>query len=244
MFLEHQKGDLNSYVQTIQAACIKQEKKSRSIKIAKLFEPLLRTMNVHLPAVQTMIQADPTPSALILGGIVCIMQISSKFIEYQGKVAKFLSRLELKVHVLSEFSEYVYRTDSSVQTALTEVYGDILDFCREALKLFVDDKGKERGGLKTFSHSLWQGYQMKLEAIVEKFNEDLEHFEDRARVCDRMREEYFRAIQYQFMQQQHQNHEDVVGFFSIGRDMLAQGSQRQIEADLKRMKGERARRGQ
>ena len=85
---------------------------------------------------------------------------------------------------------------------------------------------------------------MKLEAIVEKFNEDLEHFEDRARICDRMREEYFRTIQYQFMQQQHQNHEDVVGFFSIGRDMLAQGSQRQIEADLKRMEGERARRGQ
>jgi hypothetical protein len=30
------------------------------------------------------------------------------------------------------------------------VYGDMLDFCREALKISVDEKGKERGGLKTF----------------------------------------------------------------------------------------------
>ena len=83
----------------------------------------------------------------------CITQISTQFFEYRGKVAKFISKLERKGHVLSEFSEHAYWTDSSVQTALTEVYGDIFDFCREGLKLFADEKGKERGGLKTIRNS-------------------------------------------------------------------------------------------
>jgi hypothetical protein len=78
------------------------------------------------------------------------MQISTQFFGCHGKVAKFLSKLERKAHVLSKFSEHLYRTDSSVQIAFTEVYGDMLDFCREALKVSVDEKRKERGGLKTF----------------------------------------------------------------------------------------------
>src|SRR5580700_9316923 len=91
MFLQHRAADLGKYTAAIEKTVLDHGKDSWSLKVARLLNPLFQTMNMYAPIAQTMIQADPTSSSLILGGITCIMAISSRFLDYQEKMAKMLS---------------------------------------------------------------------------------------------------------------------------------------------------------
>ncbi len=201
-------------------------------------------MNMYAPIAQTMIQADPSPSALVLGGITCIMSISSRFVDYQEKVAKTLSEMLEKLEILLQYGASVYRNNAPVQTALVEVYGDILQFCIEASRFFLDDKGNPRSSLRALVSSLWQPFESKFSDILYKFDRHLNAFEERARLVDRERMESGRAMQFQLMRNQifegYQNQRDVV---SIGYQMLDVASRRQQEEVENRIREIRKMRG-
>lgn len=202
MFLDHQKGDLTEYVSSIEDLCRKQGNQSRGRRVARLFRPLFRTMNMYAPVAQTMIQADPTSSALILGGITCIMSISDRYLEYQEKIVEILADMEEKLGVLVDYGSNIYQDNDSVQGALMEVFGDILEFCSKAWQMFRDKDGQPRSSLHQFVKSLGSSFEMQFGAILKKFEKDLQTFADRAQLCDRRETKDFRSLQVQFMKHQ------------------------------------------
>jgi ankyrin repeat domain-containing protein 50 len=229
-FLRYRAEDVKQYAAAIEATVKDQGKNSRAIQVAQLISPLFQTMNMYAPIAQTMIQADPSSSSLVLGGITCIMSISSRFLDYQEKIAKMLSEMLEKLEILLEYGASVYRSNAQVQTALMKVYGDILQFCIEASRLFLDDSGQPRSSLKTFVASLRQPFESKFSDIVYKFERHLTAFEERAKLVDRERMEADRALQFQFMRHQiFESNQSSRGVVHVGHQMLEVANRRQLD---------------
>lgn len=185
MFMDHSKGELRQYLKEIEAICQKQGDGSKGRKIAKLFRPWFRTMNQYAPIAETMIQADPTSSALILGGITCIMSISEKYLEFPEKIMNLLAEMGEQADLLTQYGSEVYLNNDSVQCAIVEVFGDILQFCKQALPLFRDKGGKQRSSAHALLKALRTSFQGYFGDIIKKYETDLRTFEDRAKLCDR-----------------------------------------------------------
>lgn len=225
MFLEHSKHDLPEYVRDIERTCQHQGNASKGRRIARLFRPLFMTTNLHTPIAQTMIQADPTSSALILGGIICIVTIMGRYYEAQEKIVDMLAYMEDKLSILLEYGSDIYQNNDLVQAALVEVFGDILDFCIKAWQLFRDTDGQPRSSLKHFSKSLVRSFELQFGPIAKKFEKDLQIFEDRAQLCDRRETKEFRSMQVEVMMHQ------VVQGTRIGADIALLGQQQMSLAE-------------
>ena len=199
-------------------------------------------MNMYAPIAEAMIQADPTPSALILGGITCIMSISKRFQEYQERIAKMLSEMLEKLDILLKYGTNIYKNNSQVQSALIEVYGDVLDFCIQASKLFLDDKGKERSSLKTFLTSLGKSFESKFSDILYRFDRHIKAFESAATYVDRERGEADREVASQFMQSQiYESNQIHKGVDAIGYQMLVTNQKQREAAEKERAESLRIR---
>jgi hypothetical protein len=245
LFLSSQTGDISKYMTAIETASKKQEKSSRGIKISGKLEPLFNALNMYAPIAHTLIQADPSPSAFVLGGITCILSIPARYLEYQVKIIEMLSEMGNKLALLSRYEKEIYQTDTQVQKLLIDLYGDVLDFCREASKLLYDENGFLRSTLKTFVTSLWQPYQSKLGAIAQRFEHNLGIFEQSARFADRRNEKIFRAITTQAMMHNYQDNQNIMGTLSsIGERVLIDGKRSQMQesanrdVELRRTRGE------
>jgi hypothetical protein len=236
MFLKHSAGDLTEYVKGLERICKEQGQKSRAAKVARLIKPLFETMNMYAPIARTMVQADPTSSALILGGITCIMSISSRFLDYQEKIVDVLSEMGEELEVLLEYGSNIYPDDDRVQSSLMVVFGDVLQFCSEVWNIFRDKNGEPRSSVKTFLTSLGKSFEMKFGEILSKFDKDLQVFNERALLCDRREKKAFQHLQLQFMERQFvETRENFSGMFSMGQRMIATANQGWLEENQTRM---------
>jgi len=192
-------------------------------------EPIFTTSRKYLTVASTAIQADPSPSAWILAGIVCVMQVSSGYLFYQEKLATVLSRMGQKASILTQFDD-LCQDDDQVQQALVEVYGDILDFCREALKPLLDENGNIKKSLKLFGKTLLKTFNdSNFGYIAESFEAHLENFKDAVLLFRTREEAVFRHKQQMLgqhmLQIQHLTHQNA----SMSQGMLSQLHQLRLE---------------
>ena len=240
MFLEYKAGDLQQYATAIESSVKDHGKNSRALRVAHLLNPLFETMNMYAPIAQTMIQADPTSSSLILGAITCVMAISKRFEEYQEKIAKMLSEMLGKLEILTKYGENIYKNNGQMQQAIIDVYGDVLDFCVQASRLFLDDKGNERNSLKTFLTSLGKSFEVKFSDVLYRFDRHLKAFEatamyvDRERqVADRNRMNADRAVMSQFMRYQAYGTHEILQ----GTNQALQGTNQVLQSTNQTLQG-------
>jgi len=243
-FLQYKALDLQQYVLAVERSVENHGKNSWALRVAHRLNPLFETMNRYAPIAQTMIQADPTSSSLILGGITCIMSISKSFADYQEKMGKMLSEMLEKLDILTKYGENIYKKNEQMQRALMNVYGDILDFCVQASRLFLDDKGKPRNSFRTFVTSLAKPFESKFSGVLSKFDKHIKDFEENAMYVDRERQEVDRRrmdsdreVASQFIQHQmHESNQIHKGVDSIWRQVSVV-SQRQQE-EIKKSRAE------
>lgn len=167
--------DFEGYLQALQKAVEKQQESSKAIKVAKWIKPLFQTMNIVAPIATNLSPLDPRFSSLILGAITSILSLSSKFLDSQEKLAKMLADMVEKLNSLIDY-ESIHPGDSKVHKALIGVYGVVLQFCVEASRLFIDDKGRKRGGGKLFVENSWENFEKKFGELRNDFNSRLELF--------------------------------------------------------------------
>ena len=192
-------------------------------------EPIFTTSRKYLAVANTAVQADPTPSAWVLAGIVCVMQVSSGYLLYQEKLANVLSRMGQKASILTQFGD-LCQDDDQVQQALVEVYGDILDFYREALKPLLDENGNIKKSLKLFGKTLLKTFnESNFGHIAESFETHLENFKDAALLFRTREEAVFRDKQQilgqHMLQIQHCTYNNV----SMSQGTLSQLYQLEVE---------------
>jgi hypothetical protein len=197
---------------------------------------------MYAPGVKIAVQAYPNPSSLILGGILCIVEISARYVEYQERLSDMLSTMGKKAEILTRFGDEIYATEDTIQLALAEVYGDILDFCREASGLLFKNE-KEKTGFRILKRSLWEPFESKLGAIMQKFDQDLDIYKLQAELCTQRREEYSRVMQHHSTLLQFQMQQGLASLQSSSQSMLDHDERRQTEEDRKRREDGRILRG-
>lgn len=155
-----------------------------------------------MPVARIAVQADPMPSSLVLAGIACVMQMSSDYLSYQKKLAEVLSRMGRKANIITQLSDHLCEDNDQIQEALIEVYGDILEFCREALKPLVNENGEKRNTRKILGSSLLHPFdESKFGQIAGNFEMHLDHFRGVAEVCTRRMETGHRSEQQRWNHQ-------------------------------------------
>ncbi len=236
MFLKHRAGDLAEYVKHLELTCREQGEKSRAAKVARLIRPLFDTMNMYAPIARTMIQADPTSSALVLGGITCIMSISSRFLDHQEKIVNVLAEMGEKLEILLKYGSDIYANNDEVQNSLMVVFGDILQFCSEAWNMFLHENGEPRSSVKAFITSLGKSFEMKFGDILSKFDKDLAIFNERALLCDRRKTKEFQGLQLRYMEHQlAKTQNNFSAICSMGQRMIETVNRGQLEEAQNRM---------
>ena len=174
-----------------------------------------------------------------------LLQISDNFDSYQKLLLKWLSKLGAKATLLLEFDMCIYQSDEKVQEALVLIYGDILDFSRKALKLYVDEHDKRRHGSVVFGRSLIERFSDSFGGIVDNFNRHLDSYEAYAKLCDsnRLCQVYWMVGDSAL--RQHQDQREVMVSLTAGqietRARQLQIYQAQVSAFQELRNGERQR---
>jgi hypothetical protein len=237
-FLEYGAGDVAERVKRFEQICREQVHQSRAAKIARLMKPLFDTMNMYAPIAQTMIQADPTSSALVLGSITCIMSISSRFLDHQDKIVSVLAKMGEKLEILHRYGSDIYTNNNEVQNSLMVVFGDILQFCREAWKMFRDENGKPKSSINFLTTSLVKSFEMKFGDILSKFDKDLEAFNEKALFWDRKNRIDFQGLSARFMEHQLvENQKNFSEIISIGKGLyetVTRGQSEEAQSQMQR----------
>ena len=177
---------LAEYTTRLAAACQKHRDESKIFRVFDWFEPLLKAVDLFVPAAAVAIQAYPNPSSLVLGGIVATLQTTSRLLNYQKLAIQMLSKMGKKTVVFMEYEKEIYKDDYLVQRALVEVYGDIIDFCRKAVRQ-VNEKGKLQIKVKGVVLSIFRDFESHLGEEVKRFENDVEDLEYKALLCGRRR---------------------------------------------------------
>ncbi|KAI9726774.1 MAG: hypothetical protein M1828_000630 [Chrysothrix sp. TS-e1954] len=224
-FQSFQMISLDKYVESIGEACQKQSKKSKMFRTAEWFRPLFDVVSMYMPIAMNAASAYPSPAPIILGGITCIVQLSKNFLAYQERMVRELNLMGRKMsNILQYNKEIMDAKDSRVELALVAIYGDVLRFCREALGLLLDSKGEIRGGLRTWSLSLYRPFDAKFGHIREDFDAHFQDFEDKARLCDRKNAQASFAMQKQ--------HTDItISSASVQQTMKLKQDQHDLEKE-------------
>lgn len=183
MFKEYEKGSLAQYTAHIENLCKKQGEASKGMKIANFVRPWYRVMNQYAPVAETIMQADPTSSTILLGGITCILSISDRYGNFPEKIMDTLSVMGDKIDLLTKYGEDVYQDNDSVQGAIVEVFADVLRFNKRALQLLLHEDGRPKSTARMFFKSVISSFQGHFGDIVGKFEKDLAKFEEQAKLC-------------------------------------------------------------
>lgn len=92
-----------------------------------------------LGGVAIAIQANPDISSIAVGGVKLIVDIAMGFTKFFDKLVDMFDRLS---DIIAPLERYAERLELPiVKDALTNVYGDILDFYRASTALFIDRDG-------------------------------------------------------------------------------------------------------
>jgi hypothetical protein len=167
--------DVKNYLEALEKTVESQQKSSKAIKVAKWMKPLLQTLNIAAPIATNLTPLDPKFSSLIPGAISYILTLTSGFLTYQEKLAVMLSAMTEKLTIIIEYHQ-IHPKDPKVGSALVRLYAIVLQFCVEASRIFVNEKGKKRGGGIKFVKSAWDPFEGKFGQFKEDFDNKLDNF--------------------------------------------------------------------
>lgn len=197
LFKDYEQGSLTQYTARIENLCKSQGQASKGMKIAKFVRPWYKVMNRYAPVAETIMQADPTSSAILLGGITCILSISDTYGSFPEKIIETLASMGDKIDLLTKYGEDVYQDNEFVQGAIVEVFADVLQFNKRALPLLLHDDGRRKSTARMFFKSITSSFQGHFGDIVDKFENDLLKFEEQAKLCSRTEEHQYRSYNAQ-----------------------------------------------
>jgi hypothetical protein len=175
-FMKHSHSQLEEYVREFEDIAKLQVETSKTRKIAQFAKPLYTLCTVLTPISSDPSQLDPSHSSLVLGGVAYVLSLSQKFLGYGAKIRDQLSSMLEQLPVVEKFRN-LYSTHELVQKIAVELCLDILQFCVEASKFFLDKKGQGKSSLKLLTTSAVSPFEDRFGEIVNRFDNHLASFE-------------------------------------------------------------------
>jgi ankyrin repeat domain-containing protein 50 len=104
---------------------------------AEALSRFLGLLDRFMGGITIAIQANPDISAIVVGGVRLVIDVAVNFIRFFTRLSDMLCRLG---DFLRPFAEYVKASarEELVLEALASVYGNLLQFCRQAHEVFAE----------------------------------------------------------------------------------------------------------
>ncbi|KAL2060902.1 hypothetical protein VTL71DRAFT_8954 [Oculimacula yallundae] len=128
---------LSSYVTELE---IQHRKKNGIRKVFSSAQPLVEGLLQYTSAVDVMIQADPTVSALLYGGAKLILQLANGYTKYFEQIVQMMADIGVQLQYFHIYSQE-FASDKYMNGVLFNSYRDILLFWRDASKI-LNQRGK------------------------------------------------------------------------------------------------------
>jgi ankyrin repeat protein len=112
-----------------------------------------------------MLQYTATPTPLVWGGIMCIVQLTLQFTSCCEKIINAFKGFSNMLRLIVEFSETLYHDSEPVQDALASVFAVLLKFCRVFTSAFINEEGQIKSSLQIFDQT-WKPYESEYKGII------------------------------------------------------------------------------
>lgn len=142
-------------------ACDDAHKQSSSFRpqTARLSK-FLNLLNRFMGGIAIGIQAYPEISSLVVGAVRIVIDLAIDFMEFFSKLADMLCQFEDYLEPLAVLMEAAPDSMLVLKT-VTDVYVDLLDFCQQARRVFVDTSGNPRKwtSWRLFMRQQWEPFE-------------------------------------------------------------------------------------
>jgi len=175
-----QTGSFVDYVKSLQEAIETKTDSGFVFRIARNIKPIYDLVNRISPVASAAGQFTPAPLAFsaILGGITTIIATGVRVDDYREKLVEMLTSMASELRILDKYAaESIFADDLDVQASHINVATDILKFCVAAVKLFYNDQGKERSGLRLALKAQWKDFDTQFGNIKKTFKHHLAELE-------------------------------------------------------------------
>jgi len=143
---------------------------------AKNVLKFLNLLNRWMVGVSTAIQANPHPAAIVVvGAVQIVISIAVEFASFFDRLTDMLDRFSDYLGPVAEYAKASHDLELIRQT-VAGVYGDLLEFCRAAHHVFVDNKGARREwtSARTFLRVQWEPFEVTFADIEMRFKHHLD----------------------------------------------------------------------
>ncbi|TIA58414.1 hypothetical protein D6C76_10622 [Aureobasidium pullulans] len=128
-----------------------------------------------LGSVAIAIQADPGIASIPVGGVRLIVDLAKGFSEFLDKLVTLLDHISDLMMPLQEYVKSVHIP--VIASALTTIYGDLLDICKQTSDMFLDKEGDKKVFVtwKTLLRLQWEPFEKSFGEIEARMNHHREH---------------------------------------------------------------------
>lgn len=103
----------------------------------------LGVLNRFMAGIAIGIQADPAISSIVVGAVRVVIDAAIDFVGFFSKLSEMLDCFSGFLGPLAKYAASA-KDDKLIQESLINIYLDLLNFWRQAHKVFMDEKGKPR----------------------------------------------------------------------------------------------------
>ena len=141
----------------------------------EIISKFLKLLQRFMVGISTAGQADPTPSAIIVGVAKIALISALEFTTFFDRLTDMIDRLNDYLDPLTEYAKGAHGSDLLLQK-VAAVYGDLLEFWTAAHRIFVDSKGnpKKYISLRTFLRVQWEQFETAFGDIETRFRHHCE----------------------------------------------------------------------
>ena len=177
-----------------------QAKKSFTRRCTQRISPFLKFVTVYSSLVTSLVQYAPAPTSIVWGGVMSVVQLMVQYTSYFEKIVALFEEIGEILSPFTKYAENLYSQKPSVQDALAELYGDLLQFVSTATSVFLNRKGRPKSGLEVFVTQIWRTFESQFDDIKTQF-------ERHSRIIEREMAYADREVFYQDTQLQNQHRE-------------------------------------
>ena len=113
------------------------------------------------------VKAAPEFSSFIVGAAKIVIRLAIDFVEFFSKLSEMVGRLGDHLGHLAEYAKAATDNLPLVHESVAKAYEDVLEFCRKARNVFVDENENRRKWLafRTFLQIQWKPFESEFGPI-------------------------------------------------------------------------------
>jgi hypothetical protein len=133
---------------------------------AERLSKFLDLLNRFMGGVAIGIQAYPEISSLVVGAVRIIIDLAIGFVTFFSKMTDMLCQFEDYLGPLAEYAK-ASQDSKLLKDRVANVYGNMLEFCQKARRVFVDTNGEPRKLTSTrlFLRQHWEPFETEFAPI-------------------------------------------------------------------------------